>query len=336
MKLGITDTDLKLFEDTFKYNIPKLSFPYSIKYGTETIAILGTNASWVNRRADLNIYLNKEIDGRFLKEFIPLVINKYIDYLHEKNLYSVSTSVAASDKLLLNILLNSNMNYYLAIPFNSLWNNKLETTYLFEHYPNMENQNIKLPENKSLEYEELTEKKELNDIIYLKNGYIAVTPKYFVETLNMNLEEAINEHINALQQRDRFSIPLGEDKYFIQKGNGNYGISKMVQNFSYILLNENFKYIGYCSILREELRTISIDIAIIPKYQGIGLGTLLLDAFYKELLDKGYVAIISYVFDFNESSKIMHSKLAEYAGTRGRSYYMNGKFWDMSIYVKSK
>lgn len=326
-----------MFEDDFQYNIPNLSFPYIVKLGTETIAILGANTSWVNRRADLSIFLNKEIDISFIYYFMPIIVNKYLEYLHENNLYSVSSSVSASDKLLLNVLLKSDMNYYASIPYNSLWGNMLETTHLFEHYQGMAKKyDIELPKNKSIACKENENIKELSEKIYLKNGYIAVTPKYLTEVLNIDICEVVSAHINALQQREQFSIPLGEDKYFIQEGNGNYGISKMVQNFSYILLNEEFKYIGYCSILRKEGTSISVDIAIIPKYQGIGLGSLLLDAFYNELLDKGYMSIISYVFDFNKSSNKMHKKLANYVGTRKSSYYISGDFWDMDIYVKSK
>ncbi len=335
---GIAEKDLKQFKEKFGYNIPKLFFPFTIKYNKETIAILGTtNVDWVNRRADLNIFLNMESGLEFLKAFMPNNIEQYIYYLHANGLCNISTSVSASDKMLLNVLLNSSMNFYAAIPYDSVWDNNLETKYYFEYYPNMKKiYDVKLPKNKSIPLSSNYQTKKLNEILYLKNGYIAVSPIILEEKFYVNIADIVKEHIKALQQRENFSIPLGEDKYFIQEGNGMYGISKMVQNFSYVLLNKGLKYIGYCNILRGNKKSVVIDIAIVPEFQRIGLGSMLLEAFYTELLKKGYMAITSYVFDFNEVSKKMHGKYARYVGTRKKSYYINGKFWDINIYVKNK
>lgn len=311
---------------------------YTIKYDQKTIALIGlSNLDWVNRRVDLSIFLNSKIDIQFLNSFMPTIINEYIDYLHENKLYNISASVSASDELLLNILLNSNMNFYAAIPYNSIHNNILETQYFFEHYPNMVKKcDVKIPKNKSIKLINQDEKSNLSDILYLKDDFIAVSPKILDKKFNINIAEIVKNHIKALQQRERFSIPLGEDKYFIQEGNGNYGISKMVQNFSYVLLNKDFRYIGYCNILRGNAKSVVIDIAIIPEFQKMGLGSMLLDAFYAELLNKGYISVTSYVFEFNGASNKMHKKKANYVGTRNKSYYINGKFWNMNIYVKSK
>ncbi len=335
---GIVEKDLKLFKEKFKYNIPKLFFPFTIKYNLKTIAIIGlSNVDWVNRRAELNLFLNKKIDIDFLNTFMPINIEQYIYYLHVNGLYNISISVSASDKLLLNVLLNSNMNFYAAIPYDSIWNNNIETKYYFEHYPNMKKvYDVKLPKNKSIPLNNNEQTKELNKILHLKNGYIAVSPAILKEKFNVNIADIVKEHMKALQQREKFSIPLGEDKYFIQEGNGMYGISKMVQNFSYVLLNKDLKYIGYCNILRGNKKSIVIDIAIVPNFQRIGLGSMLLEAFYTELLNTGYMSITSYVFDFNEASNKMHKKYAKYVGTRNKSYYINGKFWNINVYVKSR
>ncbi len=332
---GIEEEDLKLFKEKFRYNIPKLSFQFTIKYNLEPIAIIGlSNVDWVNRRAELNLFLNKELDGDFFNSFMPINIEKYIYYLHLNGLCNISTSVSASDKLLLNVLLNSNMNFYAAIPYDSIWNNTIETKYYFEYYPNMKKvHDVKLPKNKSIPLNNTQETKELNEVLFLKNGYIASSPNFLREKF---LAYIVNEHIKALQQRERFSIPLGEDKYFIQEGNGRYGISKMVRNFSYVLLNENLKYMGYCNILRGNKKSIVIDIAIVPEFQRMGLGSMLLEAFYTELLNAGYMSVTSYVFDFNEASNKLHKKYAKYVGTRNNGYYINGKFWNINVYVKSK
>lgn len=306
-------------------------------YDQTIVAIIGLdNLSWVNRRAELKIFLDKEVDEDFIINFMPIMIEKYINYAHDNNVYSICAKVSENDKLLKKILINSIMNYIGTIPFSSIFDDKVESELLFEHYPNMsKNYDILIPEGKSIPIENLREIQNLDEILYLKNGYIAISPE-MLELLNINVNEFVRTHIDALQNREKFSIPLGEDKFIIQEGNGNYGISRAIKEFSYILIDKNFKYLGFCSILGRSGRNARIDIAIIPEYHGLGFGSNFLEAFYNKLFEKGYLSVTSYVFEFNELSNKMHKKLAEYSGTRKSSYYINGRFCDINIYTKTK
>ena len=139
-----------------------------------------------------------------------------------------------------------------------------------------------------------------------------------------------------MQERQHFSIPLGEDKYIIQKGNGNYGVSKAVMNYSYLLLDDLNNYAGYINILRTNAnnRNAEIEIGIDPKIQSKGLGTQVINKFYEELFSIGYASVTSAVFEFNNPSIRLHEKVAELNGIRLESYYINGKLWNMSFYSK--
>ena len=87
-------------------------------YGQTIVAIIGLdNLSWVNRRAELKIFLDKEVDEDFIINFMPIMIEKYINYAHDNNVYSICAKVSENDKLLKKILINSIMKYIGTITF---------------------------------------------------------------------------------------------------------------------------------------------------------------------------------------------------------------------------
>ncbi len=139
-----------------------------------------------------------------------------------------------------------------------------------------------------------------------------------------------------MQNREGYTVPLGEDKYFLQQGNGNYGISKSLMNFSYVVLNENNEYAGYINTLRTNAngKNVEVEIGIDPSIQHRGLGTKVINTFYDELFSIGVASVTSSVFSFNTPSIRLHEKVAMLNGIRLESYYVNGKLWDMSIYSR--
>lgn len=201
----------------------------------------------------------------------------------------------------------------------------------------MKKQNgIYIPDNK---FENIslfdTEKKEISPIIELFDGYRLVSPKVFKEQ-SIDINKVLSGHIEAMQNRERFTIPLGEDKYILQKGNENYGIFKALANYNYVLLDERNNYCGFIKIIRTNAnnKNAEIEIGIDPKLQGKGLGTAVINKFYDELFSIGYASVTSVVFEFNNPSIKLHEKVAELKGIRLESYYINGKLWDMILYSK--
>ena len=140
-----------------------------------------------------------------------------------------------------------------------------------------------------------------------------------------------------MQERQKFTIPLGEDNYFLQNGNGKYGLSKQLMNYNYVLLDDKNKYSGYINILRENVngKNAEIEIGIKPEIQHKGLGTTVINKFYDELFSVGYASVTGSVFEFNKPSLKLHEKVAELNGIRLDSYYINGRLWDMSYYTKT-
>ena len=229
------------------------------------------------------------------------------------------------------------MNYYGFIPYGVVSGNNIESNMMFQHIPNMKKENgIYIPDNISKDKSFFdTEKKVLDEVIEIGDGYRLVRPSY-LEQEAIDVNSIVDGHIDALTDRENFSIPLGEDKYIIQKGNGNYGISKAVMNYSYILLDNDNKYSGYINILRNnaEDKNAEIEVGIDPKLQGNGLGKRVVNAFYDELFSIGYASVTSAVFEFNDKSLKLHEKVAELNGVRLESYYINGRLWDMNFYSK--
>ena len=333
---GISEEDLERFSQD--YSIPRLQFPFTIKNNDRVIGIIGlSNLIWSNKRANLNIFLDKSLGSDIANELSGYIIDDYINYVHNSNVHNVTLSVNGSNEDLLSILNKTNMNYYGAIPYGMINGNNIESNMMFQHIPNMKKENgIIIPSNNSISTSLLdTEKKELSEKIELGNGFKMIKPSSF-EKENIDSNKVLAGHIKAMQNRDGFAIPLGEDKYFLQKGNGNYGISKAFMNYSYIVLDDRNDYAGYINILRSNAngKNVEVEIGIDPTLQHNGLGTAVINKFYDELFSTGVASVTSAVFEFNNPSIKLHEKVAELNGIRLESYYVNGKLWDMNFYSK--
>ena len=334
---GVLEEDLERFSQD--YTIPKLQLPFTIKSNNRTIGIIGlSNLIWSNKRANLNIFLDKELGDDISTELSGYIIDDYINYVHNSNVHNITLSVNGSNKNMIKILNNTNMNYYGLIPFAAINGDKLESNLMFQHIPNMKKENgILIPDNNFVSLSLLdTDKKELLPKVDLGNGFKMVSPKFF-EKESIDSNKILQSHINAMQNRDKFTIPLGEDKYILQKGNGNYGLSKALMNYSYVILDESNDYSGYINILRSNAngKNVEVEIGIDPKLQHKGLGTTVINKFYDELFSTGVASVTSSVFEFNNPSIKLHEKVAELNGIRLESYYINGKLWDMNLYSKT-
>ena len=318
------------------YTIPNLKMPCIIVDGEEEVGLIGLDKLiWANRRANLHVFIDNEREESYIREVVPRVINEYLEYVHNRNLFNVSFAVSDGDVNMLEAVKNSEMNRYASIPFASSYNNLVFTKHLFQSYPEM----VKLVEEKEDEpnYRGITNLKGVNknftEVIDLENGFVAVSPTVFEEN-HIDLTKIVRSHINAMQDRKRFTIPLGDDKTMIQEGNGIYGISKLVNNYTYVILDKDMNYVGFTNILREGALNAELEMAIDPKYQRMGIGTSMRQKFYEELFKRGYLSATSAVFDFNEGSNRLNSKLATYSGTRIKAYYINGRLCDMNFYTR--
>jgi RimJ/RimL family protein N-acetyltransferase len=333
---GITEEDLERYSKD--YSIPRLQMPFSVKSNDRTIGIIGlSNLIWSNKRANLNIFLDKELGDDIVKQLSSHIIDDYINYVHSSNVHNITLSIKGSDNNMLDLINNTNMNYYGELPFSVVNGDNIESNFMFQHIPNMKKQNgIYIPDNNSVSKSLLeTDKKELSEKIELGNGFKFVSPKCF-EKENIDFNNVLKGHIEAMQERDRFTIPLGEDKYILQKGNENYGMTKAFMNYSYVILDDKNNYAGYVNVLRSSAdgKNVDIEIGIDPKIQHMGLGTVAINRFYDELFSIGVASVTSAVFEFNNPSIKLHEKVAELNGIRLESYYINGKLWDMNFYSK--
>ena len=333
---GVSEEDLEKFREY--YSIPKLQLPFTIKVQDRTIGIIGLSSLiWSNRRANLNIFLDKALGSDICHELSGYIIDDYINYVHDSKVHNITLSVNASNEDMLNILNDTSMNYYGNVPYAAINGSNIETNLMFQHVPNMKKQNgVIIPDNSSISLTSLeTNKKELDEKLDLGNGFKLISPKSF-EKEDIDFNKVLQDHIIAMQNRKDFTIPLGEDKYILQKGNGNYGISKALMNSSYVVLDDKNNYSGYINILRTNAdgKNVEIEIGIDPKLQHRGLGTTVINKFYDELFSTGVASVTSSIFEFNNPSLKLHQKVASLNGIRTDAYYINGVLWDMYMYSK--
>lgn len=334
---GISEETLEKFSN--EYSIPKLQMPFTIKSSDRVIGIVGlSDIIWSNKRAKLNIFLDKNLGSDITNELSGYIIDDYINYVHESSIHNITMSVNRSNNDMIDILNNTNMNYYGQIPYGAVSGDKLESNLMFQHIPNMKREyGVIIPDGKTISLSKLdTEKNKLDDQIELDNGFKLVSPKLIL-TENIDSNNILKDHIKAMQNREKFTMPLGEDKYILELGNEDYSISKAIMNYTYIVLDENNKYSGYISILRNNAnsKNAEIEIGIDPNLQHKGLGTKVINRFYDELFSVGYASVTSSVFEFNNASLKLHEKVAQLNGIRLDSYYINGRLWDMNVYSKT-
>ena len=329
---GEPSKEQKEIVEKWGFRMPGFTYPQAIYLDdVKFIGIIGLSAyNAANKRANLNIYLDPNLPDDLRLGFGAMVLDEYLEYAHELNVHNISasTSVSSPDKMLYTL---SKMNQFAEIPYTESSKDKLESRLLYQHTPYMHNKK----ENKLIyrnTIDILPDKSELSSKIKLDENYTLVRPSSF-ESEGIDLNHIIDGHIEAMQDREKFTIPLGEDKYFLQRGNDNYGIYKSVSKFSYVIVDNLGNYVGYVNILRSEGRHVEIEIGVSPKVQAKGIGRKSLEAFYKELFRVGYASITSCVFNFNTPSIKLHDKVAEFNGVRIESYYANNKLWDMNYYT---
>lgn len=334
---GIDEETLAIYTQMYP-DMPKLTLPVTLSMNGIVFGVIGlSNLIRSNRRADLKIYLNKDL-GNFDAEFLSVLIDEYLSFVHKDNIWSINFEIGADQRNIIDAVDESRLSFYGTIPFADVHDDTIGNLLMFQHTPHIIANN---PSSKSEIYVDKSifdaKRDEMSDIILLGDGYSMVRPSIMDKASNPTLfEDSLQKLSNAMSDRNRFSIPLGDDKFFPQVGNEKYGLYKALNNYSYIILDQNNMFAGFINILRQDSQKkhCEIEIAIIPEKQNQGIGKKATEEFYKELFELGYVSVTTKVFDFNKKSKALSDKISQFNGRRLESYYTNGRLWDMNIYTK--
>ena len=135
--------------------------PADVVDGEEEVGLIGLDKLiWANRRANLHVFIDNNREESYIREVVPRVINEYLEYVHNRNLFNVSFAVSDGDNDMLEAVKNSEMNRYASIPFASSYRNLVFTKHLFQSYPEM----VKLAEEENDEpkYRGITNLKGVN------------------------------------------------------------------------------------------------------------------------------------------------------------------------------
>ena len=139
---GVTDEILEVFSQYYK--IPKLQMPFTIMNKDKAIGIIGlSNLIWANKRANLNIFLDKKLGSDITSELSTYIIDDYINYVHDSNIHNIMLSVNASNQNMIDIVNKTKMNYYGQIPFSAINEKSVESSLMFQHIPKMKQVNGK-------------------------------------------------------------------------------------------------------------------------------------------------------------------------------------------------
>lgn len=139
--------------------------PFTIKSNNKVIGIIGlSNIIYSNKRASLNIFIDKNIESNVATELATLLINDYIDYVHNCNIHNIMISISGSENNKLDMISKTKLNYFGYIPYGGInEKNQIESKYMFQHIPGMKKDNeIIFPKNiiKEKEYFQKEKKKK--------------------------------------------------------------------------------------------------------------------------------------------------------------------------------
>lgn len=317
-------------------HLSNLFYPCSIiSDNKEFIGAIGLSDYSANsRKGTLNVIVDPSMPDSIKIKFIPEIINSYLDYAHSLNIHNITFALSASDQLGMEILKNTKMHLFAEVPlsFYDRSTNVMESKLLYQHVPGIKLHDIEVTGLKltgSIDVFPFRKNK-----VHLFNGFKLLNPDLLM-LCDIDINYIVDSHINALKDRFNFAIPIGEDNYIYNRGNENEGIYKKVLEFDYVILDSKNNYCGFIKDMKKapESRTAEIAIGIVPKYQGIGLGKDALENYYDQLFSQGYVSISSIVYDFNEKSKRLHDKLAQFNGVRIESNMAFGRLYDSNYYT---
>ncbi len=331
---GIDEKTLSIYKEMYP-DMPKLALPVTLSMNGIVFGVIGlTNLIRTNKRADLKIYLSKDM-VHFNAEFIAKLIDDYLSYAHKDNIWSINYEIGAGQSTLVSALNESNMSYYGTVPFGDIDLVLAGNLLMFQHTPQILTNKLAIQNEVYVDKRIFdTNRDEMSDMILLDDGYKMIRPD-LIEDEKL-FKSVLKDFSKAMSNRDNFTIPLGDDKYFPQIGNEKYGLYKALKNYSYIVLDKNDNFIGFINILRQDKykKHCEIEVAIVPEKQGQGIGTIVTNRFYEELFALGYASVTSKVFGFNKKSQALFDQISEYNGQRIQSYYVNGRLWDMNVYTK--
>ncbi len=338
LKPGISEDVLNHMKEF--YSVPNLQFPFTIVDNGMVMGIIGvSNLIPSTRRAQLQLFFNKDIESALSYELGKVVIDDYVKYLHDIKINNVTAAVSSLDSKRIEMFDETSMFKWADIPLASKFEGKIGSKTMYQDVPGYtKKDSLYVPNNLVVSSDALIpEKKEKEEVLMVDANYRLVDPKSF-EKYNIDINKLAREYGKCFEDRENFTKTLGEDKYIPQIGNGKYGLISDLSNLSYILLDRDNKFAGFVNNLRddEENGNMEVESAIIPALQGKGIGTKMASAFNDEMFKLGYTGITGAVTStYNSKSvKINTNVSAVFNGIRIEAYYINGKYFDMPYFTK--
>ena len=101
---GIDEETLAIYTQMYP-DMPKLTLPVTLSMNGIVFGVIGlSNLIRSNRRADLKIYLNKDL-GDFDAEFLSVLIDEYLSFVHKDNIWSVNFEIGADQRNIIDAVL---------------------------------------------------------------------------------------------------------------------------------------------------------------------------------------------------------------------------------------
>lgn len=249
-------------------------------------------------------------------------INEYIEYLKRFRILYVFVRCSSLDEEVIEVLSSSYSKFVLraAIPCSELRKGTLCDRLIYENTYSLEKDAYSIDYEPLLRDESILKQKDISDsmIIKLDENYRLISP-YSSE---FDDEKVLKGYIEAMRDRFYFAEPAGECGYILQKGDNSYGLTKALNDFDYVIVGKENNFVGYIDVKKRDIygRAIYTSIAIAPKYQNKGIGTVAYSAFLEELFKRGVASVTSFVPANNIPAIKLYEKCAKPVGKVKNNY----------------
>lgn len=310
-----------------------LSYPFMISSNSpdteKALGVIGlSKVDYINRCATLHIYLDSSDEDTTSDLPLPEIINKYVRYIHELNFHNVNILVSESDKKVLELLNRSEMKCCGEIPYSAFDGDKLVSSIVFQHTPEMnkengENaviQNMSCPLPTVSSTMNLPESIEIGDYKILKPSLLP----------NEKINFLLHGLMEAMKDRERFVIPYGLDYRFIEKD----FLEEELKKYSYIILAPDNSFAGFINISENNGRNVEAKFGFAQKINDFVNSGTLVDMFCKELFSHGVASITIPVTAYNGSD--IYKSLSKNTTANcalSECSYLNSSYWDLYYYV---
>lgn len=299
LKPGISQDVLNRMKEF--YTVPNLQFPFTIVDDGMVMGIIGvTNLIPSTRRAQLQLFFNKDIESALSYELGKVVIDDYLKYLHDIKFNNVTTAVSSLDLKRIEMFDETKMFKWADIPLASKFEGRVGSKTMYQDVPGYtKKDSLYVPNDLVVSSDELIpEKTEREEVLMVDGNYGLTKALPSLSYILLDRDNNFSGFVNNLRddkENGNMEIEIALLPSLQGKGIG----SKMISVF----YDEMFK-LGYTSItsgVTSTLNNKSVGMhSKVASFNGIRIEAYYINGKY---LDMPYFTKINPKFDDKGKSR---------------------------------